>query len=132
MTRGARTALIAAVVVIAVVAFIVLKPSDSSKKQSSVPSSTAGATPASVPNVRVQRGRPAGGIQTLKFTKGDTIQFKVTSDVADEVHVHGYDIHRDVAPGRPVTFRFPGTIDGEFVVELEKRSEQIASLQVAP
>jgi heme/copper-type cytochrome/quinol oxidase subunit 2 len=80
----------------------------------------------------VRGAKPVGGIQDLVFNKGDVVQFKVTSDVADEVHVHGYDFHKKVAPGHPITFKFPAKIDGEFVVELETRGEQIASLKVNP
>jgi heme/copper-type cytochrome/quinol oxidase subunit 2 len=139
MSARGRILAFAAVVVIAVVGFIALKPSDS-KKSSTTTTTTAETTgakqqppsPPPIPNVRVKGGKPVGGIQNLTFNKGDTVQFKVTSDVADEVHVHGYDVHKNVAPGHPVTFRFPGKIDGEFVVELESRAEQIASLKVNP
>jgi heme/copper-type cytochrome/quinol oxidase subunit 2 len=128
MTPARRIALLAAVVVIAVVAFIALKPSDSSKKASSVPST--GGTP--VRNIQVKGGKPVGGIQPLEFNKGETIKFQVTSDVSDEIHVHGYNLMKDVSPGHPVTFSFPGKIDGEFEVELEGRKQQIASLKVNP
>jgi hypothetical protein len=138
VSTAGRIALLVSVAVVAVVAFIILKPSDSSDKQSSVPSTvgtTQGKQPPSPPpiaNVRVKNGKPVGGIQDLEFAKGDTVQFAVTSDVADEVHVHGYDLMKDVKPGHPVTFKFPGKIDGEFEVELEGRGEQIASLKVTP
>jgi hypothetical protein len=142
VSTAGRIALLAGVAVVAVVAFIILKPSDSSDKQSSTPS-TVGTTPASgsssqpaspppIENVRVKGGKPVGGIQDLEFSKGDTVQFQVTSDVSDEVHVHGYDLMKDVSPGNPVRFKFPGKIDGEFEVELEGRKEQIASLKVNP
>ena len=60
------------------------------------------------------------------------VRFRVTSDIAEEVHVHGYDLHKDVAAGGTVTFNFPASISGVFVIELEARSEQIASLKVEP
>jgi heme/copper-type cytochrome/quinol oxidase subunit 2 len=139
MSARGRIVTLAAVVVIAVVGFIVLKPSDNKKSSSTTtpttPTTASGKQQPSappIPNVLVQGGKPAGGIKDLTFNKGDTVQFKVTSDVADEVHVHGYDFHKNVAPGHPVTFKFPGKIDGEFVVELENRGEQIASLKVNP
>jgi heme/copper-type cytochrome/quinol oxidase subunit 2 len=137
MTPARRGALIAAVIVIAIVAFIVLKPSSTSKKQSSTPATVTTANgkkaPApAVPNVVVKNAKPVGGIKDLTFNKGDTVKFKVTSDVADEIHVHGYDVMKDVKPGHPITFSFPGKIDGEFVVELEGRKQQIASLRVNP
>jgi hypothetical protein len=56
----------------------------------------------------------------------------VRSDVADEVHVHGYDVAKDVRAGGSVTFSIPAKIDGRFEVELEHRHEQIAQLEVRP
>jgi hypothetical protein len=137
MSTAGRIALLVSVAVVAVVAFIILKPSDSSDKQSSVPSTvgtTAKAPPSPPPiaNVRVKDGKPVGGIQDLEFAKGDTVQFAVTSDVADEVHVHGYDLMKDIAPGETVNFSFPASITGIFEVELEDAGEQIAQLRVDP
>jgi hypothetical protein len=147
MTGGKRIALLAAVVVIAVVGFIIIKPDEGSEEQSSVPSTVttprtdtgAGreATPEPppeppVPHIRIRDGKPAGGVERLAFDKGETVEFKVTSDVADHVHVHGYDLMKDVTPGKTVTFRFKGDIDGQFEIELEDRVEQIATLRVGP
>lgn len=143
MSKATRVALSMAVIIIAIVVFIIVRPSnDSSTTTSSnspsttAPAGTSGtsgkpAKPA-VPVVQVKNAKPVGGIQDLTFNKGGTVQFKVVSDTADEVHVHGYDFHKDVAPGHPITFKFPAKIDGEFVVELESRGEQIASLRVNP
>lgn len=127
MSPARRATLIAAVVVIAIVAFIVLKPGNNSN-QSSSQSSSGGA----LQTVLVRNAKPVGGIKDLNFKKGGTVRFKVDSDVADEIHVHGYDIMKDVKPGHPITFSFPGKIDGEFVVELEGRKQQIATLRVNP
>src|SRR5690348_17018913 len=135
MSRATRTALAMAVIVIAVVVFIIVKPSGNSSSTSSNSSATTSpGTPsmAAVPTVQVKSAKPVGGIQDLTFNKGGTVRFKVVSDTADEVHVHGYDFHKNVAPGHPITFKFPAKIDGEFVVELESRGEQIASLRVNP
>ena len=60
------------------------------------------------------------------------MRFEVVSDTADEIHVHGYDLMKDVAKGGSVTFSFKGSIDGRFVVELEDHEQQIAELDVAP
>src|SRR5215217_587123 len=132
MTPARRIALLAAVVVIAVVAFIALKPDDTSKKQSTSTSRTPRKPEPSIQNVRVTDGKPVGGLQELSFAKGATVAFVVTSDVADVVHVHGYDVMKHVEPGRPARFRFRAKIDGEFEVELEERGEEIASLKVEP
>src|SRR3954452_2749366 len=141
MSRASRLALVAAVVVVAVVLFIVLKPAaDAGSIQTSTQSSTAGTSQGGktkpqkpqIPTIVVKNAKPVGGIRDLEFNKGDTVQFRVTSDVSDEVHLHGYDIGKDIAPGHPVRFKFKATIDGEFEAELENRKEQIISLKVNP
>jgi hypothetical protein len=60
------------------------------------------------------------------------VRLLVRSDVADHVHLHGYDIFRDVAPGAPARLAFRATVPGRFEVELEDRGIQIAELQVTP
>jgi Cu/Zn superoxide dismutase len=85
-----------------------------------------------VPTVVIRNGEPVGGIEELEYDAGEQIRFEVTSDVADEVHVHGYDLMQKVAAGGTVSFDFPAEIEGIFEVELEGRKEQIAELRVYP
>jgi hypothetical protein len=85
-----------------------------------------------VERIVVEGGEPRGGVKELSFKSGDRVRFAVKSDVADEVHVHGYDIKKDVAAGGSVRFSFPASIEGVFEVELEGRKEQIAELRVTP
>ncbi len=75
---------------------------------------------------------PTIGIKELEYNAGDQIRFEVTSDVADEVHVHGYDLMQDVPAGGTVSFDFPAEIEGIFEAELEGRKEQIAEITVNP
>jgi hypothetical protein len=141
MTTGRRIALLAAVIVIAVVGFIVLKPSDTKKDKTASTQTTttrggqakpAKPAPPPVAQVNVKGGKPVGGIKKITVNKGDQVRFTVNSDVSDEIHVHGYDFHKNVKAGGKVSFSFPAKIDGEFVIELESRGEQIASLVVNP
>jgi hypothetical protein len=85
-----------------------------------------------VPTVVIREGEPIGGIEELEYDAGDQIRFEISSDVADEVHVHGYDLMQNVAAGGTVSFDFPAEIEGIFEVELEGRKEQIAELRVNP
>ncbi len=85
-----------------------------------------------VPTIVVRNGEPVGGIKELEYNAGDEIHFKVKSDVADEVHVHGYDLMKDVTAGGTVSFDFPAEIEGIFEAELEGRKEQIAEITVNP
>jgi uncharacterized protein YdeI (BOF family) len=85
-----------------------------------------------VPTIVIRNGEPVGGIKELEYDAGDEIRFEVTSDVADEVHVHGYDLMQDVSAGGTVSFDFPAEIEGIFEAELEGRKEQIAEIRVNP
>ena len=123
MSRNARIALVLAVVAAAVVAFIVANPGGGGGKSASSPT---------IPVVRVKAGKPVGGIKHITVKEGDRVRFTVISDLADEIHVHGYDLKKDVRAHGRVSFSFPGKIDGIFVIELESRSEQIAQLKVTP
>ena len=78
----------------------------------------------------VVNGAPKGGIVRETVDKGDRVVLVVRSDVADEIHLHGYDIMRDVAPGKPARLPFKATIPGRFEVELEGRGVQIADITV--
>ena len=80
----------------------------------------------------VENGAPRGGIVRETVDKGDRVVLVVRSDVTDHVHLHGYDIMRDVAPGSPARLRFRATIPGRFEVELEDRGVQIADITVRP
>ncbi len=85
-----------------------------------------------VPIIEVENGQPVGGVQKLSFEKGDDIRFVVTSDVAEEVHLHGYDVSQDVEAGGKVGFDVPATIEGVFEVELEHSVVPIAEITVNP
>jgi hypothetical protein len=85
-----------------------------------------------VTTIVVEHGKPVGGIAQLTYNKGEEVRFEVDSDVSDEVHMHGYDIMKDVEAGGSVSFAFPATIEGVFEAELEGRKEQILELTVNP
>jgi hypothetical protein len=82
--------------------------------------------------VRVVNGVPQGGIVRETVDQGDRVALIVTSDVADHVHVHGYDLFRDLVPGKRARIAFRARLPGRFVVELEDRHAQIAELTVNP
>jgi hypothetical protein len=82
--------------------------------------------------VTIRGGEPVDGIVRAEAKKGDPVVVIVRSDVADEVHVHGYDLMADVAPGKPVRIEFTADLTGRFEIELEDRGKQIAQLTVLP
>ena len=98
---------------------------------------TTGATETTAPPNRTvhivfKNGKVVGGLQKATFNNGDHVVLVVSSDIADEVHLHGYDKHADVAPGKPVRLAFVASLPGRFEAELESRGIQIADLEVRP
>lgn len=85
-----------------------------------------------VPTIVVEDGQPVGGVEELSFEAGERILFAVRADASDELHVHGYDIEREVGPGQVARFDFPASIEGVFDAELHGSGEQIAELRVEP
>jgi ABC-type glycerol-3-phosphate transport system substrate-binding protein len=78
----------------------------------------------------VVNGAPTGGIVRKTVDQGDRVVLVVKSDVADEIHLHGYDLSRDVAAGGTARLPFTAKLPGRFEVELEQRGVQLADLTV--
>lgn len=75
-------------------------------------------------------GQPGGDTGRVTAPLGDQVTIAVTSDVADEIHLHGYDLSTEVTPGAPATLTFEATIPGVFEVELEQIGTLLFTLQV--
>ncbi len=100
-------------------------------------STTSAAKPPAEPKlervtINVTGGEPDGGLQDLDYNKGDQIVLEVNADAPEEVHIHGYDVMGEVAPGQPAKFDFEADIEGVFEVELENSAVPIAQLTVNP
>ena len=143
MERGQRIGLIGAALIVAAVLFILFQPEDSDDDTEPTPSEQTlqGEPTATVPApeptpefevIRVRGGEPAGGVKEVTVEKGETVRLEVRSDIPEAVHVHGYDLFEDVAPGGSVRFRFKADVEGVFEVELEGTHTQIAQLSVEP
>lgn len=53
----------------------------------------------------------------IDVARGAMIRITVTSDVADEMHVHGYDRKAELVPGVPASVQFRADTTGLFEVE---------------
>jgi hypothetical protein len=85
---------------------------------------------ATVVTIDVVDGKPEGGIARPSVEHDDRVVIVVHSDTADEVHVHGYDIAKNVTAGGTVRIPFTATTRGRFEIELENTGVQIAELTV--
>ena len=132
-SNTARAGVGALVLAAAIVLFLVLKgggdDSNTPSQSAAGATGTAGAN-AAISTIVVKGGKPVGGIRELDYTKGDQVRFRVKSDVSDEVHVHGFDLMKDVPANGKVTFDFPASETGVYEIELEEPGVQIARLKV--
>lgn len=125
--------------------YLVLRPDDTDEPTASPPTTTQATTtttartpapppppPGPPPPARVELtirgGLPLGGPRRVTVARGRRVILLVTSDVADHVHLHGYDVMRDVAPGQPARIAFRATLPGTVEAELEDRRVLIARI----
>jgi FtsP/CotA-like multicopper oxidase with cupredoxin domain len=149
MSSRARIGLVVATVIVLVVAFVVLSPggddenANSGATTATTPVARAGQSTASAPpaadhepafqTIRIAGGKPAGGIKKISLKQGDTARIRVSSrDTSDEIHLHGYDLKRDLKAGGSVQFQFKADAEGIFEIELEGAGVQIGELTVEP
>ncbi|HVL85570.1 MAG TPA: hypothetical protein VM367_14970 [Pseudonocardia sp.] len=76
-------------------------------------------------------GAVSGGPARYAVAVGSPVEVVVASDVADEVHLHGYDRSSFVTAGATTTLRFVADVPGVFEIELEQRGARLAQLEVS-
>ena len=149
MSKGQRLTFLAIAAVIAIVAVVVLAgggddgsgdsgeqaaatatPSATAEPQEASPQETE--TPTPEPTPKPPPLLRAGKVTELKFKEGDTVRFRVRSDTDEEIHVHAYDIEREVPAGKTITVAFKATITGIVEIEFHGSEEQIGQLTVEP
>ena len=81
--------------------------------------------------VEVAGGQVSGDTGRVPVAVGTQVTLVITSDAADEVHVHGYDLTAELAPGTPAEISFAATIPGVFEVELHEAGTALLALQVS-
>ncbi|MGY2082890.1 hypothetical protein [Blastococcus sp. SYSU DS0539] len=81
--------------------------------------------------VQVAGGRVTGDTGRVPVALGEAVTVVVTSDVADEAHLHGYDVSAALAPGQPAELAFDATIPGVFELELHEAGTVLLTLQVS-
>lgn len=149
-STASKVVLLAVLVVAAVGLFVVLSGDDDDSGSDATTETTAqqgtNATTETAPpaapsaptaSIAVKGREPVGGVQDVEVTKGDVVTLQVSSDAAGEVHVHGYEIEKEVEAGGTVQVKFTADIDGKFEIEQHFESgdpheAEIAELTVQP
>lgn len=92
--------------------------------------STATRVDGPVIEVRIAKGRVTPPPGRVEVARGDRVVFTVTSDVVDEVHLHGYDIDSELRPGGTTTVEVTADMPGLFEVETHDSGTQLFQLLV--
>ena len=151
MSRTQRIVLLGLAAVVVVLAIVILPGGDDEKASSqpvaqtttqeeSAATPSAPTTPAETATSPDTAPEPepkpplltAGDERELEFKKGDTVRFRARHSAAEEVHVHGYDVTKDLQPGKTETISFEADIEGIFEIELEHSGTPIGTLKVEP
>jgi hypothetical protein len=96
------------------------------------PTPTGEGTDSAARTVRVQvrDGEVTPPARRVQVALGAQVRLEVTSDVADEVHVHGYDEDLALAPGETGALTFAADLPGLFEVETHESGTLLATLEV--
>jgi heme/copper-type cytochrome/quinol oxidase subunit 2 len=84
---------------------------------------------ATVIDITVSDGKVTGGGRK-QVTKDERVTLRVTSDKADEIHVHGYDISVDINANERAELTFTPNAEGVYEVELEDAGIELLELEV--
>ena len=82
--------------------------------------------------LRVQDGRRIAGPERIAAQQGQTVRLRVTSNRADELHLHGYDLTLKLEPEVLAELRFPAHLSGRFEYELHHAHQALGVLEVQP
>jgi hypothetical protein len=136
---------IVASVIAVVVLFVILRPDDGddsigvgTRTTSPTPSTPGSPSPTGSPDpqgtvVEVTfRDGAVQGPTRFTVTQGEDVRILVRADITDEVHLHGYDLRADVAPGDPARIDFVADVAGVFECELEDAGTLLFQLEIGP
>ena len=64
----------------------------------------------------IKQGRFTASNNTVRVTEGDTVELRITSDRAGELHLHGYDVPIKLKAGTPSVTVLEANVAGRFPI----------------
>ena len=107
-------------------------PSTTATTTTTTTAATTTSAGGEVPRIKVEDGAKTEGLDTISVRVGETVRFEVEADIADEIHVHGYDLSFETIPGEEVLVEFVADATGIFEVEIEGLALPIVDIEVTP
>ena len=80
-----------------------------------MPLALAAADPVVV-ELALVRGKPEGGVRTVRVERDAALEIRARSDESLEIHIHGYDVTLRVQPGSVASVRMGAKLVGRFPV----------------
>lgn len=103
------------------------------------PSNIAAPEPAAAPapvaqlfELIVQDKKLISGLPVISVLQGTPLTLRITSDHADELHLHGYDLTLTLPKGQPAELSFVADRSGRFEYELHHSHLDLGALEVQP
>lgn len=109
-------------------------PSTSDGGSSSSSPGSTGATPTTAAirtiELKLEGKTVVGGPRKETVAVGEKVRIVAVADVAEELHVHTYELKIDLRPGTPGEVVFDAAIPGRHEVEFEKAHKLALTLEV--
>ena len=115
-------------------------PDDSGASATTSPSATTGGSASSGEateteqaveiSVAVTDGKVEPEPRRVEVPKDSQVRLIITSDVDDELHVHGYEVEAELEAGRPTTVELVADQTGIFEVETHETELELLQLEV--
>ena len=102
----------------------------SGNKVTVIPSQTAVSEKAI--SLVVRNNEIASGNEIINLNEDDTVILTISSDVNEELHIHGYDTSVQLKSDIPVQLTFTASMSGRFPYELEESGTELGAIQVQP
>ena len=94
--------------------------------------SNAEATPRREFDLAVAGGKLVSGPAVIQVAQGTEVTIRIRSDRADELHLHGYDLHARINANEPAELKFTADKSGRFEYELHGSHRELGALEVRP
>ena len=76
--------------------------------------------------LRIESGRVPENMRLIRVAQGDVVKLQWSADKPSTVHLHGYDIEKQVAPGAVTELMFTARATGRFPVNLHGSAAEAA------
>jgi hypothetical protein len=67
--------------------------------------------------LRIEKGRVPANMRLIRVRQGDVVKLQWSTDRRLLVHLHGYDIEKEVTPGAVIDMTFTARATGRFTIE---------------